>query len=126
MSEDVLDGQLGEICRRRMARFPIAYAWPALVTVAGTLIENQGSSSLRTNLFCGLVGPVDSGKSQTIECAIGVMGLDKPRLQNVMSGSAEGLLAKLSDAGELRVIRLHSRFCIGRRRRRHRFRPQLF
>ncbi len=98
MSAEVLDGRLGEICQRRLARFPIAYAWLSLVTVAGALIERQNSSPLRTNLFCGLVGPVDSGKSQAIECSVGALGLKKPRLQNVMSGSAEGLLAKLSDA----------------------------
>ena len=105
MSDKVLDGRLGEIYLRRMARFPIAYAWPALVTVAGALVGRQGSSPLRANLFCGLVGPVDSGKSQAIECAIGALGVEKPRLQNVMSGSAEGLLAKLSDAdGAARLV----------------------
>jgi len=105
MSAEVLDGRLGEICQRRMARFPIAYAWPALVTVAGPLVERPNSSPLRTNLFCGLVGPVDTGKSQTVECSVGVLGLGKPRLQDVMSGSAEGLLAKLSDAnGAARLV----------------------
>jgi len=105
MPTEVLDGRLGEICQRRMTRFPIAYSWPALVTVAGTLVERQDSSSLRTNIFCGLVGPVDSGKSQAIECSVGAVGLEKPRLQNVMSGSAEGLLAKLSDAdGATRLV----------------------
>lgn len=105
MSDNVLDGRLGQICQCRMARFPIAYAWVALVTVAGTLIERVNTSPLRTNLFCGLVGPVDSGKSQAIECSIATLGLEKPRLQNVMSGSAEGLLAKLSDAdGAARLV----------------------
>ena len=105
MSDEVLDGRLGEICQRRMVRFPNAYGWPALVTVAGTLVERPNSGPLRTNLFCGLVGPVDSGKSQAIECAIRALGLEKPRLQNVMSGSAEGLLAKLSDAeGAARLV----------------------
>jgi hypothetical protein len=105
MSTDVLDGRLGEICQRRMARFPIAYGWLALVTVAGALIERPNSSPLRTNLFCGLVGPVDSGKSQAIECSLQALGLEKPRLQDVMSGSGEGLLAKLSGAnGEARLV----------------------
>ncbi len=105
MSAEVLDGRLGEICQRRMGRFPIAYAWLALVTVAGALIERPNSSPLRTNLFCGLVGPVDSGKSQAIECSLQALGLEKPRLQDVMSGSGEGLLAKLSGAnGEARLV----------------------
>ena len=105
MSDEVLDGRLGEICQRRMARFPIAYGWPALVTVAGALVGRTNGSPLRTNLFCGLVGPVDSGKSQAVDCSIGALGLEKPRLQNVMSGSAEGLLAKLSDAdGNARLV----------------------
>jgi len=105
MTDKVLDGRLGEICQLRMSRFPIAYGWSALVTVAGALVERQNGGPLRTNLFCGLVGPVDSGKSQAIECSIGVLGLEKPRLQNVMSGSAEGLLAKLSDAdGAARLV----------------------
>src|SRR5947209_19728055 len=30
-SDAVLDGRLGEICQRRMNRFPIAYAWPSLI-----------------------------------------------------------------------------------------------
>ena len=105
MSDEVLDGRLGEICQYRMSRFPIAYCWLALVTVAGAFVERQNSSPLRTNLFCGLVGPVDSGKSQAIECSIGALGLEKPGLQNVMSGSADGLLAKLSDAdGAARLV----------------------
>jgi 5S rRNA maturation endonuclease (ribonuclease M5) len=105
MPVDALDGRLGEICQRRMARFPMAYAWPAIVTAAGTTIETPNGKSLRTNLFCGLVGPVDSGKSQAIECAIGALGLAEPRLQNLMSGSAEGLLSKLSSAnGEPRLV----------------------
>ena len=74
-------------------------------TVAGALIERPNSSPLRTNLFCGLVGPVDSGKSQAIECSLQALGLEKPRLQDVMSGSGEGLLAKLSGAnGEARLV----------------------
>lgn len=105
MSTEVLDGRLGEICQRRLGRFPIAYSWPALVTVGGTLIERQNGGPLRTNIFCGLVGPVDSGKSQAIECVVSALGLEKPHLQNVMSGSAEGLLAKLSDAdGATRLV----------------------
>ena len=97
MPEAVLMGRLGEILKRRMARFPIAYAWPALVTVAGTMTK-RAQGNLRQNLYCALVGPLHSGKSQAIETAIGVLGLGTPELQNVMSGSAEGLLGKLKDA----------------------------
>ena len=98
MPETVLCGRLGEILQERMRKFPIAYAWLSLVTVAGTMARRT-SGTLRQNLYGGLVGPVDTGKSQAIEYAVNALGLEPPELQNVMPGSAEGLLAKLGDAG---------------------------
>ena len=97
MPDSVLDGRLGEICQNRLSRFPLAYAWPALVTVAGTMAR-RSLGTLRQNLFAALVGGVHSGKSQAIENAIEVLGLNPPDLQEVMAGSAEGLLARLEDA----------------------------
>lgn len=104
MPESVLCGRLGEIVQKRMSRFPIAYAWPAIVTVAGTLVR-RSNSTLRQNLFAALVGPPHSGKSQTIEHATKIMGLEHPQLQNLMAGSAEGLLHRLKDAnGTARLV----------------------
>lgn len=104
MPGDVLCGRLGEILQNRMGRFPIAYAWPALVAIAGTLVR-RSTSTLRQNLFCALVGPPHSGKSQAIEQAGKVLGLEPPYLQNVMAGSAEGLLHRLKDAnGRARLV----------------------
>src|SRR5579864_9401605 len=37
MPREVLDGRLGEICERHMQDAPLAYAWPALVTIAGEI-----------------------------------------------------------------------------------------
>ena len=61
--ESVLDGRLGEISQRRLAHFPIAYSWGALVTAAGALIPHS-NGPLRTNLYWCPVGPQGSGKSQ--------------------------------------------------------------
>ncbi len=97
MPDVVLSGRLGEILQKRMARFPISYAWLALVAVAGTIVR-RASSTLRQNLFCALVGPVHSGKTQAIEQATKILGLKSPDLVNVMAGSAEGLLGRLKTA----------------------------
>jgi hypothetical protein len=99
MPEEVLDGYLGMLCEERLVArgFPVAYAWPALVTAAGTLVPP--TPGVPTNLFCALVGIVGSGKTQCIENAIALLGLSEPRLQPVMAGSAEGLLANLEHAG---------------------------
>jgi DnaB helicase-like protein len=104
MPEEVLDGYLGEVCRNRMSRFPVAYAWPALAAIAGAMIP-KNNSPLRSNLYVGLIGPIHSGKTQAEDYARRIMGIDPPRLQAVMSGSAEGLLGKLKDAdGEGRLV----------------------
>jgi hypothetical protein len=123
MSDHVLDGRLGEICQRRMLfedHFPIAYAWPALVTVAGTMTpwsqsgysknpktrDDIKTRSGQTNLFTGLVGPVHSGKSQAGEYAQGVLGIPQGATSEeigrhehcafeIYAGSAEMLFERL-------------------------------
>ena len=97
MPETVLDGRLGEICANRMCAFPRAYAWPALLAVASALIEP--TPSLRTNLYGALVGPVHSGKTQAIQQAISVLGLEEPALMPLLSGSGEQLVRHATDAG---------------------------
>ena len=104
MPDGVLEGVLGEICQREMKHFPIAYAWPALVAVAGAILPKNGSP-LRSNLYVGLIGPIHSGKTQAEEYARKLIGIEPPRLQSVMSGSAEGLLGKIKNAeGEGRLV----------------------
>jgi hypothetical protein len=102
MPEDVLDGRLGEICQARLAGLPRAYAWPALATVAGTLVPP--TAKVRTNLFCGLIGPKDTGKSQAIERAVSAIGLIKPHLEDTLAGSFEGLAEKLDVNGDARLL----------------------
>lgn len=98
MSESVLDGRLGEIFSTHMAqRFPIAYAWPALVTVASSLVPRYGEKQ-RLNLYTALSGPVHSGKTQTIDAAQQLLGVESPILMDVMAGSAESLMRYMGDA----------------------------
>jgi hypothetical protein len=96
MPEAVLDGWLGAVCRERMREFPVALAWPALVTVAGSLVP---SSKDRTNLFCALVGEKGCGKSSAIERATWLLGIKEPVLLKLKSGSAEGMAEKIGNAG---------------------------
>lgn len=98
MPEGVLDGWLGDVCRRRMARFPIAYAWPAMVTVASALVPRYRELP-RFNLFTGLVGPWHSSKSQTVEYAQNLLRIEPPQLLDTLAGSAEALVRKCDDAG---------------------------
>lgn len=95
LPEEALDGRLGEICREKMGAFPRAYAWPALLAAASTLIEER---TTRTNLYCALVGPVGSGKSQAIEWALKILGVEAPALMDIMSGSGEQLIRRTKDA----------------------------
>lgn len=98
MPEGVLDGRLGEICKTHMlSRFPVAYAWPALVTVASALVPRRGENQ-RLNLYTALSGPVGSGKTQAINAAKQLLGIDEPILMSVMAGSAEGLMSYMDDA----------------------------
>ncbi len=101
-SDAVLNGRLGEICQRRMNRFPIAYAWPSLIATASTMVPpimpTTGIiiSDDNVNSFAGLVGPVHSGKSQAIEWACKTLGLPDGSYSDVKAGSSESLLTKLS------------------------------
>lgn len=94
MPAEVLDGWLGELCRSRMSGFPIAYAWPALLSAASVLVPKCGS---RTNLYVGIVGPPGSGKSSAFDYAFELLGLKEPTLQRLKAGSAEGLSQYIGD-----------------------------
>ena len=104
MSTNVLDGRLGEICQNRMLdKFPVAYAWPALVSAAGVMVPfaepvSSGKvlfSEPMTNLFTGLIGGVHTGKSQAILWANNIIGLDPQRYSQIRAASSEGLLKTL-------------------------------
>ena len=101
MPESVLDGRLGELCERFMLagkRFPIAYAWPAMLAVASALVPRYGEKQ-RLNLYSALVGAVHSGKTQAIDAAQQLLGCDAPpTVMNVMAGSAESLTRYCGDA----------------------------
>jgi hypothetical protein len=73
MRETVLSGRLGELYQRNMRDFPIAYAWPAIVTCAGSLVSG---SDLRSNLYTGLVGAIGTGKSQANDRSMRNLGID--------------------------------------------------
>ena len=96
MPDSVFDGALGEICQNRLKDFPIAYAYPAILTAASVLVR-PNESTLRTNLYTSLVGAVHTGKSESIDRANFQMALRPPFLAQIKAGSAEGLLAKLGD-----------------------------
>jgi hypothetical protein len=98
MPAEVLDGWLGDICRQHMAGFPIAYAWPALLTAASVLVPKL-SGNIRTNLFVGLIGGVGTGKTSAFECAFWLLKLTKPPLVNLKSGSGEGMAEFIGDLG---------------------------
>ncbi len=107
MPESVLDGRLGEICKRHLKDFPLAYAWPALLAAAGVLVRPvqwPAATILRANLYVALVGPVGSGKSTAIERALHFADVRSPLLEEVKSGSAEGLLKKMGDRKGDRVF----------------------
>lgn len=97
MSETCLVGRLGEICDTRMSDLPRAYAWPALLAAASALLDEQNSAP-PPMLFVALIGPVHSGKSQAIERAVRLLGLEKPQLMRTYSGGAEQLVRRLDDA----------------------------
>jgi hypothetical protein len=99
MPESVLDGRLGEMCFAYMlGKFPIAYAWPSLVTTASIMVPRYGEKQ-RINLYTALVGPVHSGKTQAIDTAQQLLNVEPPALMNVMAGSAESLMRHCNDAG---------------------------
>lgn len=103
MWDSVLDGRLGEICQRRLKAFPLAYAWPALVTAASVKVPDM--HSVRSNLYTSLVGPPGSGKSCVIEHSCKLLSVDDPVLLTMMAGSAEGLFKSIEVAdGDARLL----------------------
>ena len=103
MSCTVMNGRLGEICDERMlAHFPVSYAWPALIAVAGAMVPyvpQEGfikQSENMVNSYTALVGPVHSGKSQAIQWATRIIGIPDTNYSDVKAGSSEGLLKKLA------------------------------
>jgi hypothetical protein len=104
MPVTVLDGRLGEFCQQRLlpSGLPLAYAWPALFTIAGGLVPPSG---IRANLYTALVGPMGSAKSEAEKRSATIMGIGRPILQDVKPGSAEGLLENFGNAdGEARIV----------------------
>jgi DNA primase RepB-like protein len=104
MPDTALTGRLGEIYQTRMKDFPIALAWPALLTGAGALIR-VNESPLRANLFTALVGDVNCGKSSAIERANFLLDMKPDVLLRMKSGSGEGLLLNIGDQhGDPRLL----------------------
>jgi Bifunctional DNA primase/polymerase, N-terminal/Primase C terminal 1 (PriCT-1) len=93
MPDAVLDGRLGEICKRRLSSLPIAYSWLPLIAAAGPLITRE--TSIRNNIFVCTVGPKGSGKSTGYEHAFRITGILEPVLVPAMFGSAEALVERL-------------------------------
>lgn len=103
MSCTVMTGRLGEVCDQRMLKyFPVAYAWPAMIAMAGAMvpqISQEGSFIQQSNMvnsYTALVGPVHSGKSQAIYWATRIVGLPETNYSDIKAGSSEGLLKKLA------------------------------
>jgi hypothetical protein len=106
MPESCLVGRLGQICDERLGDLPRAYAWLALLAVGSVFLDSQNSNP-PTMLYVALVGPVHSGKTQAIERAVDILGLEKPQLMRTYSGSAEQLVRRLSDAaGNPRLLHI--------------------
>jgi len=104
MPEAVLgSGRLADLCRKRMlSRFPIAFAWPAVLAAASPMVPSAPSDpnivtvgdDLVTSLTA-LVGPVNCGKSQAIAHARALIGLPRELESEVKAGSAESLFRLL-------------------------------
>jgi len=106
MPRVVLNGRLGDICDARMLngnRFPVAYAWPAMLAVAGAMVPVVAprpnvitAGDVMTNSFTGLIGDVHTGKSQAIGWARAILDLPAKMFSEVRAGSAEALLKRLA------------------------------
>ncbi len=90
--EACLDGYLGELCKTRMADFPRAWAWPAILAAASVHVSN--SASIRSNLYVALVGPIGAGKSSVINVANYLVDPGEDLFEDYV-GSAEGLAKHL-------------------------------
>ena len=99
LPEECVEGYLGDLVRMRMKEFPLAYAWPAMVTAASVWMETQPEKPVRTNLYTALVGPKHSGKTQTLERAARIIGVALPELVTSYAGSMEQLARELGDPG---------------------------
>ncbi len=99
MPEEVLDGWLGRLCKERMGAFPIAFSWPALLSVASVLVPHSPTPSNRTNLFVALVGGKGTGKTSAFDYAIRLLDLKVPALLKLKAGSGEGLTKEIGDVG---------------------------
>lgn len=97
LPEDCLDGKLGEICHEHMKDFCRAYAWPALLTAASNLVTDR-RDGVRTNLYTVLVGPVHTGKTQSIERAKKLLRLWPTSLIDAFTGSGEQFVKLCADA----------------------------
>jgi hypothetical protein len=97
MPISVLCGKLGEICRTRLADFPIAYAWPSILAAASVLVHPHPTH--RCNLYVATVGLPDSGKSEAQRRANYLFALDKKDglVVDEKFGSAEGMLERIGD-----------------------------
>ena len=124
MPTAVLDGKLGEICQIRMAKYPLAYAWPTLVTVAGVRIsqpvldgsKNQAvqlddhdkpliiQPTIRSNVYLCLVGPAGTGKTSAFDHALRILDVNPPVLMTMKAGSGEGLVEHLDAGGDNRLL----------------------
>jgi hypothetical protein len=113
MPDSCLDGVLGDICQKRLSRFPRGFGWLALVTAAGTLVPRHASGTVvgkgddraeRTNLYTALVGDANVGKSSCIDQAIAALGLPPSMIESKV-GSGEGLMSVITkpDAGSTLV-----------------------
>jgi hypothetical protein len=65
---------------------------------AGSAMLGDGHPGVRSNLYCAIVGPVHSGKSQAIEHGESVLGIEPPTLMNTVAGSAEALIRETASA----------------------------
>lgn len=97
MPLEVLDGWLGKVCKERMSDFPIAFAWPALLSAASILVPRSSDESNRVNLFTCLVAGKGSGKSSAFEYALRLLNIQSPPLLRLKAGSAEGLAGTIGD-----------------------------
>ena len=97
MPESVLDGWLGRVCKERMADFPRAFAWTALMSVVGSIVD---AGEFRTNLYLGLIGDVGSGKTTAVRRALWLLGLSSPTVLEDKIGSGEGLATRIGDVND--------------------------
>jgi hypothetical protein len=96
MPVEVLDGWLGRVCKERMGDFPIAFAWPALLSAASVLVPR---GSARTNIYTALVGGKGTGKTSAFDYALRVLDIQSPPLLKLKAGSGESLTKIIGDVG---------------------------